>query len=171
LHILLESDKRVTARIEGASVAEEVTAVLNPLVDELLKLQETHGLVSVRCLYHGSDDDIVIKELLPPFEHLQHAPPRFAHAPVLHQPPGDLLLELTGHYLFAALHQVLYTSLMAENHHRIAHLDGAVKHLDNESAELTRRCNALRQEEIVEEIEVILLSAASLGDEADRRDH
>ena len=32
-----------------------------------------------------------------------------------------------------------------------------------EGAELARRCNALRQEEIVEEIEVILLSSESLA--------
>jgi F0F1-type ATP synthase gamma subunit len=39
-----------------------------------------------------------------------------------------------------------------------------VRHLDDESAELERQCNALRQEEIIEEIEEIMLSAASLGD-------
>jgi len=163
LEVLLENDERISARIEGAGVAEEVPAVLNPLVAELSRLQQLHGLVKVECLYHGMDEDILVRDLLPPFERFRDAPRRDAHPPLLNQPPGDLLLELTEHYLFAALHQVLYTSLMAENHHRIAHLDGAVKHLDHESAELTRRCNALRQEEIVEEIEVILLSAASVG--------
>ena len=59
---------------------------------------------------------------------------------------------------------MLYTSLMIENHQRVMHLDGAVKHLDDESAEMARKANTLRQEEIIEEIEVILLSAASLGD-------
>jgi F-type H+-transporting ATPase subunit gamma len=171
LNVLLEDDPRVAARIEGASVAEEVTAVLNPVVAELSRLQEALGLVHVRCLYHVSDEEIVVQELLPPFEHLRHATPRFAHPPLLNQPPGDLLVELTEHYLFAVLHQFLYTSLMAENHHRIAHLDGAVRHLDDEAADLARRCNALRQEEIVEEIEVILLSAASLGAEPGNREH
>ena len=170
LHVLLEDDERVAARIEGTSEAEEVTAVLNPLVNELSKLHEAHGPGSVQCLYHGADD-MVLQELLPPFKNLRHAPPQFAHPPELNQPPGDFLLELTGHYLVAALHRILYTSLMAENHHRIAHLDGAVRHLDNEAAELTRRCNALRQEEIVEEIKVIPLSAASLGSEAGKWDH
>jgi F-type H+-transporting ATPase subunit gamma len=51
---------------------------------------------------------------------------------------------------------------MVENHRRMTHLDRAVRHLDEKSHELSRRCNALRQEEIIEEIEVILLSAASL---------
>jgi F-type H+-transporting ATPase subunit gamma len=66
--------------------------------------------------------------------------------------------------LFAVLHEMLYTSLMEENHHRVAHLERAVKHLDDQSVELARRSNVLRQEEIVEEIEVILLSASSLGE-------
>jgi F-type H+-transporting ATPase subunit gamma len=39
-----------------------------------------------------------------------------------------------------------------------------VRRLDDEAEDLTRKCNALRQEEIVEEIEVILLSASSLVD-------
>jgi F-type H+-transporting ATPase subunit gamma len=59
---------------------------------------------------------------------------------------------------------MLYTSLMMENHHRVTHLEGAVKHLDDQSEDLARQGNTLRQEEIIEEIEVILLSAASLGE-------
>jgi len=59
-------------------------------------------------------------------------------------------------------YEIFYTSLLAENHQRVQHLEGAVKHLDDESAKLRRQINARRQEEIIEEIEVILLSAASL---------
>ena len=81
------------------------------------------------------------------------------HPPLLNLSPQALLGELTDHYLFAALHAMLYTSLMIENQHRASHLDGAVKHLDDESDKLARHCNVLRQEEIIEEIEVILLSA------------
>ena len=52
--------------------------------------------------------------------------------------------------------------------HRVTHLEGTVKHLDDESAEMARRSNTLRQEEIVEEIEVILLSAVSLGEQREK---
>jgi F-type H+-transporting ATPase subunit gamma len=79
--------------------------------------------------------------------------------------PTAFLLELTEQYLFAALHEMLYTSLMAENHNRVTHLEGAVRHLDEKSEQLARQCNALRQEEIIEEIEVILLSASSLDED------
>jgi len=171
LYTLLEGDARMVALIDGAGVVEEVTSLLNQVVSELTPLQDKYGVLTVFCLYHNSKDNIKMQKLLPPFQHLLHNPPRFPHQPVLNQPPREFLVELTDHYLFAALHEMLYTSLMVENHHRVAHLEGAVKHLDDESSELARQCNTLRQEEIIEEIEVILLSATSLDDKADKRDH
>ncbi len=163
LNMLLDRDPCVAAQIDGACVAEEVTSVLIKVVSELAALQDEPGILTVFCLYHGGGDDIVMQKLLPPFQHLLHKP-RFPQPPDLNLSPREFLVELSDHYLFAALHEMLYTSLMAENHRRVAHLERAVKHLDDESAELSRQCNALRQEEIIEEIEVILLSAASLGD-------
>ena len=65
-------------------------------------------------------------------------------------------------YLFAALHELLYTSLMAENERRTKHMDAAVRRLEQTSTELSRRRNLLRQEEITEEIEVIMLSVEAL---------
>ena len=161
---LLEGDARVAVRIDGASVLEEVTSVLSQMVRELSSLQEQHRMLTVYGLYHSAEGGIVMQKLLPPFQQYLHRAPHFPHPPVLNQSPREFLAELTDHYLFAALHEMLYTSLNAENHQRVAHLEGAVKHLDDESAELARQCNALRQEEIIEEIEVILLSADSLGE-------
>lgn len=162
LHTLLQNDARVTARIDGASVAEEVPLVLGQIVHELSSLQERHGMLSVYGLYHGGDYELVTQRLLPPFQGQLRQLPQDAHPPVLNLSPAGFLIELTEHYLFAALHAMLYVSLMAENHNRVTHLEGAVRHLDDESSELARKCSALRQEEIIEEIEVILLSAGGL---------
>ncbi|MGD8629187.1 MAG: FoF1 ATP synthase subunit gamma [Gammaproteobacteria bacterium] len=164
LHTLLDRDTRVVARIDGAAVVEEITAVLNRLADEIISLQQQHEALEVFCIYHGSEDGVVMQRLLPPFAGLAHKPQAFPHPPVLNLTPAALLAALTDQYLFAALHAMLYTSLMMENHHRVTHLEGAVKHLDDQSADLARQSNTLRQEEIIEEIEVILLSAASLGE-------
>jgi F-type H+-transporting ATPase subunit gamma len=164
LYTLLEGEVRVAARIDGASVVEEVTSVLSRVISELSSLQEQHRMLTVYGLYHGGENGIVMQKLLPPFQHYRHQTPRFPHPPVLNQSPRKFLAELTDHYLFAALHGMLYTSLMAESHQRVVHLEGAVKHLDDESAELMRQSNMLRQAEIIEEIEVILLSAASLSE-------
>ena len=67
------------------------------------------------------------------------------------------------------MHELLYVSLMTENHRRMMHLEGAVKHLDEESDKLARQYNALRQEEITEEIEIILLSAGYAAEDLRRR--
>lgn len=163
LSSLLEEDARVTVSIEGASVVEEATSLLNQVVKALTTLQDKYGVLSVFCLYHSNENEIAIQQLLPSFQQLLRKPSRFTQPPMLNQSPMDFMVEFTEHYLFAALHEMLYTSLMIENQFRISHLEGAVRHLDEESAQLVRQCNALRQEEIIEEIEVILLSAASIG--------
>ena len=162
LRVLLEDDKRVAAALNGACVVEEVTTVLGELVDELTRLHISQKAINVFCIYHDSDNKITVKRLLPPFEGFAQKPQRYSHPPQLNMTPQDFLTELSEQYLFAVLHEILYTSLIAENYKRITHLEGAVKHMDEESEKLARECNALRQEEIIEEIEVILLSASDL---------
>jgi F-type H+-transporting ATPase subunit gamma len=163
LEPLLTEDERVAAVIDGASVVEEVPAVLQQVVKELAALQASVGSLSLYGLHHG-EDGVGMTKLLPPFQAPKGDSTHHHLPPLLYLPPESFLLDLTDHYLFAALHQMLYASLMAENHRRVAHLEVAVRNLDEHSAELARRCNALRQEEIIEEIEVILLSSASLDD-------
>ena len=110
------------------------------------------------------DDEhqILMQKLLPPFQHYLGKKPVHPHKPILNVTSEKFLLELTDHYLLATLHEILFTSLMAENHRRVQHLEGAVQHMDDKNNELISKCNALRQEEIIEEIEVILLSTTSL---------
>lgn len=66
-------------------------------------------------------------------------------------------------YLYATLHEVLYRALLAENRRRLVHMENALDHIEQEHATLRLRYNALRQEEITEEIEVILLSAEAIS--------
>jgi F-type H+-transporting ATPase subunit gamma len=67
--------------------------------------------------------------------------------------------KLLEQYLFARLHELLYSSLLAENQARLEHLESAVQRLERKSGELFRKRNVVRQEEITEEIEVIMLGA------------
>lgn len=159
----LVGDPRVVSSIDGANVVEEAKKTLALIVNILSELQEKEGPVSLTVLYHDPDsENIVTTTVLPPFEQYRDITPCFPHAPVLNLPPAAFLTELIDHYLFAALHEMMYLSLMAENIRRVRHLESAVQHLDDRSANLLQQCNALRQEEIIEEIEVILLSAANL---------
>jgi F-type H+-transporting ATPase subunit gamma len=159
----LEGDPRVVAYIDGANVVEEAGKTLALIINTLTELQAKDGSVSLAVLYHDPDrEEIVTTVVLPPFEQYRDTAPCFPHPPVLNLPPAAFLAELIDHYLFAALHEIMYVSLMAENIRRVRHLESAVQHLDDKSVNLLHQSNALRQEEIIEEIEVILLSASSL---------
>ncbi len=158
----LEKDPRVIAFIDGANVAEEVEKTLIQIIDNLIGLRTQDGTMSLSVFYHEPDrEGISMIQILPPFEQTRKTAPLFTHPPLLNLRPEAFLAELIDHYLFAALHQILYLSLMAENQHRVQHLEGAVRHLEDKSEDLLHRCNVLRQEEIIEEIEVILLSETS----------
>ncbi len=149
----------VVTRLDGPMVAEEIPSVLARLVESLRQLQQAHGPLALNVL-HQDADTLVPRALsvLPPFQALPPVPAR-GYPPQLQLDPDQLFGELVDHYLFAALHGLFYTSLMAENRQRIAHLEGALKRMDEELGQLTRQRNSLRQEEITEEIEVILLSS------------
>ncbi|MGL6159173.1 F0F1 ATP synthase subunit gamma [Microbulbifer sp.] len=161
LCVKLEEHPLLLAAVEGAAVLDEVGAPLLQLVNRLSELQ-TGGAIALAVLYHDPQrKEVAVRELLPPFESLRSAPEKFPFAPRLNLAPGDFLRELVEQYLFAALHEILYVSLMAENQQRMQHLEGAQRYLDEKLEALRRRGNQLRQEEITEEIEVILLNADS----------
>jgi len=54
---------------------------------------------------------------------------------------------------------VLGQSLMAENRRRQRHIDSAARRLDQKIADLNLKRDVVRQEEIIEEIEMLMLSA------------
>jgi F-type H+-transporting ATPase subunit gamma len=154
----LEGDPRIATLLDGASVAEEVDEILNRIVDALTSLQQQYGAFSLTALYHNADNNgIRTTRVLPPFQESPPSP-RFGYPPRLTLEPEAFFAELLDHYLFAVLHAMAYTSLMAENRRRMVHLEGAIQHLEQDTAELSRKRNILRQEEITEEIEVIMLS-------------
>jgi len=145
--------------LEGASAQEEISQVLNQLVNQIEAIQHQYGTLpcSVVChdrITHG----IVTQTLLPPFQDSrgEHTPTAFP--PLLYLSPPQFLSDLIQQYLFAYLYSALSSSLLAENEYRVAHLQGAIKHLDDRNVELGRLRRSLRQEEIIEEIEVILLN-------------
>jgi F-type H+-transporting ATPase subunit gamma len=158
-----ESDIQLDAALDGADVADEVPSVMRAVVDELDRQRNHHGAITLRVLYHRADEPTPLFEpLLPPFEIHPEPPQRHPFAPQINLAPRDFLIGLVEQYLFAALHAVLFESLLAENERRVRHLEGAVRHLDQQVANLQRRVQVLRQEEIIEEIEVILLNATQL---------
>lgn len=135
LHTRLEGDARVVAWIGSAGVVEEVPAVLNQLADEIVSLQSKHGAIEVFAVHHGNEDGGATQRLVPPFEGFAAEPARHSHPPMLNISPVEFFTELTDQYLFAALHAMLYTPLMMENHDRVTHLGGGVRQLDGNPAQ------------------------------------
>jgi len=162
LSVKLEGDVRVGTALESPSVADEVQTVLVRLVDALGGLQimgEPFSPLSLVVIHHEFQDQGSRVRVRRPLQSLGARGPTYGLPPVLNLTPERMFAELVHHYLFADLQGILYQSLMAEHQQRLQHLDGAIRRLDRQCAELTRRGYALRQEEITEEIELILLSA------------
>ena len=163
LETKLQGDKRIAAFVEGPGVAEEVQAALVRLARVLGELQQQRPEEAWRisALYHDGEGGAVrLRQLLP-----LTAPetgPAYSHPPLLNLEPAQFLSQLTDQYLYAVLHEVFYASLMAENRKRLEHMENAIRRLEKDEARLRMRCNALRQEEIIEEIEIIMLSAEAL---------
>lgn len=165
----LEAHPGVIARLDGATVTEDVPAVLNRLMDALhaASRQLSRDGAVLLGLAHDSEGETAFKRLLP------MAPPpapRRAHPPRLQLAAPEFFVELLDQYLLAALYGLLFESLAAENRQRLAHMERALDRLDEAVARLAVKRNALRQEKIVEEIEVILSSeqAFAEADEAKR---
>ena len=156
----LEHDPRVINSLPGANAAEEVGPVLSRVIDTLAEQQRQYPDLHLKVLYHEPlNKQVVVKTILPPFADLPSPSVIYSSPPLINLAPAELLHQLIEQYLFAALYSIGYASLMTENQSRIEHLENAVRRLDEKTAELSRKGNAMRQEEIIEEIEVILLNA------------
>lgn len=156
---LLEADPRLADGLRGAAAAEEVPAVLSRLVHALGRVTREHDLPALVVIHWDAETEAVREvPLLPPFRDPAVAPgPAHPFPPRLNLAPETLLAALIEQYLFAALHALLYSSLMAEHQQRVRHLGGALERIEGQVRELGQQRNLLRQEEITEEIELMLL--------------
>jgi F-type H+-transporting ATPase subunit gamma len=152
----------VVARLDGASVTEDVPAVLNRVIDALHTASTASGAgATLFSLAHEAEGEPALKRLLP----FNPPPaPYFAHPPRLQLAPPEFSAELLDQYLLASLYGLLYESLSAESRQRLAHMEQALDRLDETIDRLALKRNALRQGTIVEEIEVILSSEMALRD-------
>jgi F-type H+-transporting ATPase subunit gamma len=164
LYQRLEDDPHLARFIEGADVTEEVTHILNVIIRQINELQARYGACHVYTLYHHTETGLLTcSQLLPPFKQLNKTVRTHTTPPILNLAPDSLFGALVDHYLFTALHEIAYMSLMAENYSRIQHMTGAMHRLDERVDVVMRKYHIQRQEEITEEIEVILLNATNIS--------
>lgn len=166
-HVILVGDKladawpgpvAATLRITGPSIADEVPATLTALLETIARLAaQMPAAAPALTVVHDSVRGIRTRQLLPlPEPRLRGARPAFA--PQLQLAPAPCFEALVGQYLDALLHALFSMSMLAENRRRLQHMDQALHRLDERLELLQRRQNQQRQEDIIEEIEVILLT-------------
>lgn len=159
LHPLLSETGYNIINVGGAIVVEEIPGIVSTLAEKLSNHEQPATLFAIH--HNDQHGEIISERLLPPFEDIDYDKTNVRNPPLLNLSSTDFFLELADHYLFSSLHRILYVSLMLENQRRIQHLESATHHLDEKTEELKHKINALRQEEIIEEIEVILLNESS----------
>jgi len=150
--------------LPGASVAEELSAVLERVAAWLERAQRAApwAPLRVRVLYEDPDAAAPTLRIIAPLP-LPDKPPRERGCPPqLTLPPAHFFAALAEQALLMSLQGAFSLSLIAENRRRLDHMDSALRRLDETTANLARRANIYRQEEITQEIEVIMLSAEAL---------
>ena len=163
----LDGNQAPLAVLPGASVSDELPGVLQRLSAFLLEWLEVRPGAEVSILYHSeANGGICLRQLLPMRDVGHNRPKRPAAYPAeLQLAPVEFFSALSMHYLYAALNGVLHSGLMAENRQRLAHMESALRKLEDDQARLQLVHNAQRQEEITEEIEIIQLSAGMIVEE------
>lgn len=139
-------------QIEGASFAEEVDIVMRSL---MRKLEQIPNL-NLTVIYHDGTDNKV--HVLEPLSWLQSNGTKYSNPPKLNVDPNQFLTRFLQNYILAVLQYVFYGSLLCENIFRLRHLEDAVRRMEQRQCELKRKTNAVRQEEITEELEIIMLT-------------
>jgi F-type H+-transporting ATPase subunit gamma len=144
--------------LSGTSFSEELTSTLEALVrearDQLLKQQAT----ALHLICHGEEPGEVYTRRLLPLEKIPNVTVG-GTAPLLQMTPDIFFGSLLPRFLYLTLTELFTASLLLENHYRVQHLEGAITRLEERIAVLGGRARSLRQEEITDEIETILLGS------------
>jgi F-type H+-transporting ATPase subunit gamma len=161
----LKDDPRIITTLPGPNVTEEIQSVLVRIMDVIREVQSsrnTRTTLNLLIVHHRSETHGPAIQVRRPFQLVERAKVRHPYPPTLTLDPFAFAAELLEHYLLSTLEEVFFSSLMTENLVRFQHMDQAIQRLEKDIGDLTLKRNRLRQEEITEEIEVIMLSAEAL---------
>lgn len=146
--------------IAGAYASEEIPPLLSRVVNAIKKQLVHHNSVTLRVLYHSEEHrKVICRQLLPP--EVVRLSTKSTFPPQLYLDPETFFSHFLQHYLFLGLTQLITDSLLVENRFRTQHLGGAIRRLDERLTILNSRARSLRQEEITEEIEMIILGSGA----------
>lgn len=152
----LQDGKDITF-VPGADSALDAGTVIDRILVEIEKVQtkigKTTGLVA--CL--RDEEGPRVQRLLP----ISVPNIEVTDLPLVHEPSTEVATGVAEHYLFHMILSLQLLSIRVENHMRLMQMENALQHLERGEDDLNRKRNRMRQEEIVEEIE--LMSRKHLG--------
>ena len=154
LHDLLP-DREKLVRIAGADNGLNTSETIDRILAAVAKLRgaENRAFRLQACI---RDEQGARHQQLWPLPVVQS---NYANQPPLtHEPLADVAAQIAKHYLYHSLLALLLRSIKVENHMRLMQMETALRHLDRGTEEMLRQRNRLRQEEIVEEIELMVVS-------------
>jgi F-type H+-transporting ATPase subunit gamma len=137
----------VIAGGEGSMNAPETIEELISAIRQLRAMtDEDAGIVA--CVREESE--VAIHRLLP----LPLTKPGREQPLMVNEAPLKVSLEVSQHYLLHLILALLLRSIRVENRMRLVQMENALQHLERGREDLQRQRNHLRQEEIIEEIEL-----------------
>jgi F-type H+-transporting ATPase subunit gamma len=170
LAMKMSDDKRIVKVIDGPNAAEEIPTIILNLINsiETIPSPRPNYWAIISC---EESQNIIQAKIMQPFvEFKNEILQPMTILPLLNIDPEMFLFEFINHYLFSILYLIFYKSFISENYQRLHHLDNALERLENKVIYLTHHLNLLRQEEITQEIQVIMLSAEAIMDEIQNKD-
>lgn len=138
--------------VAGAESGLDASAAIDRILDAVAGLRlgdpATFGLVV--CV---RDEHAARCQRLWPL--LSNVPEGSGYPPLTLEPPAAVAAGVAEHYLYHSLLALLLCAIRVENRMRLMQMEHALRHLDEGYEDLQRRRNRLRQERIVQEIELM----------------
>lgn len=152
LHNMVDERERLQ-RLGGAEGGLDALAAIDRILAAVAELRGAGGspfglLVCIR------DEQGPRRQRLWPLPVAHHSGK--GYPPLTLAPVEQVVAGVAEHYLFHHLLALLLRSIRVENHMRLMQMETALRHLERGSEDLQRQRNRLRQEEIVEEIELMV---------------
>ncbi len=142
--------------LDGAESLEEIDAVVSHVIRTLVRYPGARWVI----IYNEEIDNRLELKTIRPYDLLaQVGHVEYTSPPLINEKPEELLIHILDQYIFALIYSAIFTSYITENRQRLNHMESAESRIDRKLEKYNHILNNLRQEEITEEIEVILLNS------------
>ena len=150
LHAMVD-EREALQRLGGAEGSLDAPAAIDRILAAVKALRGDGELGLIACI---RDEQGARSQRLWPLPPAKRKGVNYS--PLTYAPAAEVGAGIAEHYLFHTLLALLLRSIRVENHMRLLQMETALRHLERGSEELQRQRNRLRQEEIVEEIELMV---------------